>query len=54
MVKFTSSFINFVRTGIYQRLLRTHPIPTKSVTSAIVAGLGSNIAQVENRIEYGE
>ncbi|XP_023348704.1 uncharacterized protein LOC111717432 [Eurytemora carolleeae] len=32
--------------GMYQKLLRNHPIPTKSLTSAIIAGLGSNLYQV--------
>ena len=31
---------------MYQKLLRNHPIPTKSLTSAIIAGLGSNLSQV--------
>ncbi|XP_023341900.1 peroxisomal membrane protein 2 [Eurytemora carolleeae] len=32
--------------GMYQKLLRNHPIPTKSLTSAIIAGLGSNLSQL--------
>jgi len=32
--------------GNYQKVLRTHPILTKSITSAIIAGLGSNLPQI--------
>lgn len=32
--------------GLYQRLLRSNPIVTKSVTSSIIAGLGSILSQV--------
>ena len=32
----------------YQTLLRTNPILTKSVTSGIIACLGSSLSQVNN------